>query len=419
MRERWKNSMPTLVHLIPVDDGPPVVFAEVGEGERTLLIYNHYDVQPPEPLDEWKSPPFEPATRQDRLFARGVADDKGDLTARIQAIEAYQAVLGELPLRIKFIVEGEEEVGSLNLAPFAQKHKDLLKADGCLWETGGKDEADRFVIHLGLKGILYVELRAKGAKSDLHSSLATLVPNPAWRLVWALSTLKDEDDRITIDDFMEQVAEPSKAEMKMLKAIPFEEGRMKAKFGISRFVQDLSGIEALKAHLYCPTCTICGFQAGYIGEGAKTLLPNKATVKLDFRLVPNLTPELVLDLLRRHLDKHGFSDVEVVPLASEHPAETRINAAIVRAVAEAAEKVYGHAPVIYPLHAASGPMYPLSQALGIPAVLAGIGYPGANIHAPNENVRIADYIQGIKFVGTLMRQFGSSSFDKVPQGEEP
>lgn len=395
------------VRFIQVDDGPPVVFAEIGEGKRTLLVYNHYDVQPPDPLEEWESPPFEPTIREGKLFARGVADDKGDFMARIQAIEAYQAVLGELPLGIKFVVEGEEEVGSPHLASFAQENRDLIEADGCLWETGSKDEADRFVIYLGLKGMLYLEFRAKGAKSDLHSSFATLVPNPAWRLVQVLSTLKDEEDRIAVDGLLDQVAEPSQVELEMLKAIPFEEERMKSNFGIPKFVRDLSELEALKEHLYGPTCNICGFKAGYIEEGVKTVLPNKAMVKIDFRLVPNLTPDLVLDLLRKHLDRHGFSDVEVVNLVSEHPAKTPIEASIVKAATAAAEEVYGQAPVVYPTHPATGPMYPLCQAFGVPAILAGIGYPGANIHAPNENVRLADYIQGIKFVGELIQQFGA------------
>ena len=395
------------VRLIPVDDGPPVVFAELGQGERTLLIYNHYDVQPPDPLEEWESPPFEPTIREGKFYARGAADNKGNLLARIQAIEAYRAAFGELPLRIKFAVEGGEEVGSPHLAQFAQENRDLLAADGCLWECGGKDEAERFVLYLGLKGIAYLELRARGAQSDLHSSLATIVPNPAWRLVWALSTLKDEDDHITIDGFMDHVAEPTQVEMDILEAIPFEEEKIKENFGIPEFIRGLSGVEALKKHLYEPTCTICGFKSGYIEEGSKTVLPSTATVKLDFRLVPNLTPELVGQLLRQHLDRRGFEDIEIALGVGERSARSPLDAPIVKAAVAAAEAVYGQPPVIYPTMAGSGPMYPLSEALGIPAVLAGIGYPGANVHAPNENIRLADYFEGIKFVGELIRRFGS------------
>lgn len=393
------------VQLLPVNDGPPIVFGEIGRGKRTLLIYNHYDVQPPDPLEEWESPPFEPTVREDKLFARGVSDNKGDLMARIQAIEAYQATFGELPLRVKFVVEGEEEVGSPHLAEFAAAHADLLRADGCLWEGGSLDEADRPVLTLGLKGIQYLELRAKGAKADLHSSMATLVPNPAWRLVWALATLKDKEDNITIDGYMDHVVQPTEEELEMLRAIPFEEEKMRERFGIPEFIRGLTGVEALKRHLYEPTCTICGFRAGYIGEGTKTVLPSQAMVKLDLRLVPNLTPELALKLLRKHLDRRGFTDIEIVPYAGEHPAKSPADAPIVQAAKEAAEAVYSQPPVIYPLMAGSGPMYPLSQALGIPAVTMGVGYPGTNVHAPNENIRLDDYWAGIQFIGELIRRF--------------
>ncbi len=273
------------VRLMSVDDGPPVIYGQLGKGKRTLLFYNHYDVQPPDPLDLWESEPFNPQIREERLYARGVADNKGDLLARLHAVEAYQATFGELPLTIKWFFEGEEEVGSPHLATFAAEHADLLAADGCMWEAGRKDESGRPTIALGLKGIMYLELRAHGAISDLHSSLATIVPNPAWRLVWALSTFKDENDNILIDGLMDHVTGPTTAELEMLTAIPFEEEKMRARFGISHFIRGLTGVQALKKHLYEPTCTICGFKAGYIEQGTKTVLPNTAMVKLDFRLV--------------------------------------------------------------------------------------------------------------------------------------
>jgi len=395
------------VCLMPVDGGPPVIYAELGEGQRTLLLYNHYDVQPPDPLDLWDSGPFDPQIREGKLYARGVADNKGDLLARLQAIEAYRATLGKLPLKIKCVFEGEEEVGSPHLASFAAEHAKLLAADGCLWETGRKDESDRPTISLGLKGIMYLELRARGAESDLHSSMATLVPNPAWRLVWALSTLKDEDDHILVDGFMEHVAEPTPADMAMLAAIPFEEEKMRANLSIPRFIRGLTGVEALKKHLYEPTCTICGLRSGYIEEGGKTVLPNTALVKLDFRLVPDLEPDLVVELLRRHLDKRGFTDIEMVPINGLYPAKAPLDAPVVQAVIAAAQAVYGQEPVVYPLMAGSGPMYPLSQALGIPAVAVGVGHAGSNLHAPNENVRLEDYFQGIHFVGELIRRFAA------------
>ncbi len=171
--------------------GPAVVFGEVGSGPRALLSYAHYDVQPADPLDLWDTPPFEPTVRDGKLYGRGSSDDKGDAVARIQAVEVYREAYGELPLRVKFFVEGEEEVGSPHLAPVAAQYADLLRSDGVLWESGGFDEMDRYTFYCGVKGIAYLELRLKGANTDLHSSLAPIVPNPAWRLVQALATLRD------------------------------------------------------------------------------------------------------------------------------------------------------------------------------------------------------------------------------------
>jgi len=382
----------TEVRLMPVDDGPPVVYGELGDGQRALLIYDHYDVQPADPLDLWESEPFDPQIREGKIYARGVADNKGDLLARVQAVEAYRATLGRLPLKVKWVIEGEEEVGSPHLASFAAEHAALLTADGCLWEAGYKDESERPTISLGLKGIMYLELKAHGANTDLHSSLATLVPNPVWRLVWALSTLKDENDNILVDGLMDHVTEPTAAEMDMMAAIPFEEEKMRARFGIPHFIRGLTGIEALKKHLFEPTCTICGFKAGYIGQGTKTVLPSTAMVKLDFRLVPNLEPNLVVRLLRKHLDERGFVDIEVVPREGEYSTKTPSDAPIVKAAIAAVHAVYGQNPVVYPLMAGSGPMYPLTQALGTPAFSAGIGYAGSSAHAPNENIRMKDYL---------------------------
>jgi acetylornithine deacetylase/succinyl-diaminopimelate desuccinylase-like protein len=223
--------------------------------------------------------------------------------------------------------------------------------------------------------------------------------------VWALSTLKDEQDRITIDGYMDQVAHPTEAEWAMLREIPFEEEEQRQRYGIPQFIRGLTGVEALKKHLYEPTCTICGFRAGYIGEGSKTVLPSQAMAKLDLRLVPHLTPEWALRLLREHLDRRGFADIEIVPLSGEHPARSSPSAPVVRAAEAAVEAVYGQPPVLYPLVAGSGPMHPLSQALGIPAVSMGVGYPGRNAHAPNENIRLEDYWMGIRFMGELIRSF--------------
>jgi acetylornithine deacetylase/succinyl-diaminopimelate desuccinylase-like protein len=395
--------------LIEVADAPPVVYGELGGGDRTLIVYDHYDVQPPEPLDQWESDPFAPEIREGFLYGRGVSDNKGDLVSRLQAIEAYQETMGDLPLKIKFVFEGEEEVGSPHLAQFVEENRELLLgADGCLWEGGRKDMSGRPEIYLGLKGILYVELRARGASRDLHSAWAPLVPNPAWRVVWALNTLKDERDRITVDGLMDHVAPTPEEDMELLRGIPFEEDEIKGDLRISDFLGGLKGADALQRLLYAPTCTVCGIVAGYTGEGSKTVLPSEAMVKLDFRLVPHLEPNLVLELLRKHLDRRGFQDVEISLFSGEHPAKSSPEAPIARAAIEAARVVYGEDPVVYPLMAGSGPMYPLSEALGIPAVSGvGVGHAQSRIHAPNENIRLDDYFESMKFTGQLIRLFAA------------
>jgi acetylornithine deacetylase/succinyl-diaminopimelate desuccinylase-like protein len=395
------------VRLLPTG-GYPVVYGELGDGPRTLLIYDHYDVQPPEPLELWDSPAFEPTVREGNLYARGVADNKGDQMCRMQAIEAWLAACGPLPLKIKWVVEGEEEIGSPNLEAFARQHADLLKADGCLWETGGRNELEQIGLWLGLKGIAYFELRLQSLETDAHSANAPVLENAAWRLVWALNSLKAPDDRITLDGFWDHVAAPTAEELSLVDALPYDADRIKATYGAQQFINNMQPQDAKRAYYFNPTLTICGLESGYTGEGTKTVLPKAARVKLDFRLVPNLSPDLVHDLLRQHLDRRGFDDIEIVRFAGEHTAASRPDAAVVQAAIRAARAVYGHEPVIYPRMAGSGPLYPLSDMLGIPAVLAGITHQGARAHAPNEHIRLEDYWLGQRFIGELIREFAAA-----------
>jgi acetylornithine deacetylase/succinyl-diaminopimelate desuccinylase-like protein len=391
--------------LLPVKDSYPVVYGEIGEGPRTLMIYDHYDVQPPEPLDLWESPPFAAEIRNGRLYARGVADNKGNLMSRIQAVEAWLATRGALPLKVKFVVEGEEEIGSPHLHLVAEANRALLAADGCLWESGYKDIDGHVTLTFGLKGICYVELEAHGANRDMHSAYATIVPNPAWRLVWALATLKSADDHILVDGLMDHVRQPMAKERAMLRRIPFDEERYKASYGLKAFNRNLTGYKLQKKHLFEPTCTICGMISGYTGPGSKTVLPAVASVKLDFRLVPNLTPEIVMDLLRKHLDKRGFSDIIIRSVDGEMPALSPVDGRLAKASIAAARKVYGEKPSVQPLTAGSGPMYPLCQAAGIPTTSGGCGDAQSYVHAPNESVALDSYFQAIRYVGELIRKF--------------
>lgn len=402
VEERLQDLGATVQRFV-MDGGPPLLYAELGQGEKTLLMYNHYDVQPPDPLDEWDSPPFEPEVRDGRIFARGVADDKGDLLCRLQAIEAYQAAVGPLPLRIRLLVEGEEEIGSPHLAAFAERYPDLLQADACLWETGAKDTARRPVLELGVKGICYLELSVQTAASDLHSMWGGVVPNAAWLLVWALNSLKDADDRILVDSLMDHVRPPTETERQHLADLPFDEGQIRQDFGFANYVRDLSGLDLLIKHFYEPTCTICGLKAGYQGEGGKTVLPNTASAKVDFRLVPDLTPELVRELVRAHLDRRGFGDITLSSHHGVRPARSPLDAPFVQACSDAAEATYGVKPAIYPTSPGSGPLYTLCRET--PTVMAGVAHANSRLHAPNENIYVEDYFEGIRFVGELIHRF--------------
>ena len=392
-----------------VAGGPPTIVGETGTGERTLLVYDHYDVQPPDPLDEWQTDPFAPTERDGKLFGRGVSDNKGNLMARLQAIEAYRATIGELPLRVRVLYEGEEEIGSEHLAAFVATHGDRLKADGCIWEAGYKDAAGRPTISLGLKGIAYFELRARGPKSDVHSSQATVIPNPAWRLVWALGTLKDDEDRITIDGLMDHVRTPGDADLALLERLPYDEDETKRIHGITRFVRGLTGTQLKIKHFFEPTCTICGLTSGYSGPGSKTVLPAVASAKLDFRLVPDLEPALVERLLREHLDRRGFSDIDVTPMHGEKPSRWPADTDVAKAAIAACRDTYGTDPVVYPLMVGSGPMAQVCDALGIPVVGFGSGNASSANHAPNENINVVDYVDHIRAFGRFMHAFAGRS----------
>lgn len=388
-----------------VPGGPPTIIGETGSGERTLLVYDHFDVQPPDPLDEWDTPPFEPVERDGYLFGRGVSDNKGNLLARLQAIEAYRATIGELPLRIRVLYEGEEEIGSAHLAEFVRVHAERLRADGCIWEAGYKDAAGRPTVSLGLKGICYLDLRVRGVAKDAHSSMGTIVPNAAWRLTWALASLKDDQDRITVDGLMEHVRAPSTADMALLEALPYDEEELKRIHGISGFVRGLTGTSLKMKHFFEPTCTICGLTSGYQGEGSKTVLPANASAKVDFRLVPDLTPDLVRRVVRDHLDRRGFTDVEMTTHHGEGPSRWPADTPVARASVLACRDAYGVEPVVYPLMAGSGPMAQVCDALGIPVTGFGAGNARSANHAPNENIAVADYVDHIRAFGRFIHEF--------------
>jgi acetylornithine deacetylase/succinyl-diaminopimelate desuccinylase-like protein len=394
--------------LVPAGGYPVVIARLAGTGPKTLMFYNHYDVQPPEPLDLWQSPPFAAEIRAGHLYARGAADNKGNLVARLAAVQAWLAVRGELPVDVLFVVEGEEEIGSPNLGRFAETNRDKLQADGCIWESGYKDTCGRLEILLGVKGILTVELRVRKLARDLHSASAAIAESAAWRLIWALNSLKGPDERIRIPGFYDDVRPPDARDRAMLAAWDYDEAGYLAEIGAERLLLGLTGEPLKEKLLFKPTCNVCGFHAGYGGPGVKTVLPAEALAKLDFRLVPDQDPYDLLDKLRAHLDAGGFDDIEIHAEGPEFPARTDPDDPLVGAVVASARRAYGGEPVVKPLMAATGPMYELCQRWNLPAAGAGIGWTGSRGHSPNENVRLDDLAQGIKHIALLIEEFGKT-----------
>ena len=391
--------------------GPPVVVAERhGASERTLIIYNHYDVQPPEPLELWTSPPFEPARRDGRLFGRGVSDDKGHITSRLLAIDALLAGGQELPCRIKWVIEGEEEVSSVHLPEFVHRHRERLAADACLWEFGGVDHRDVPLQFAGLRGICYVELWVETGTLDAHSGIGgSIFPNAAWRLVWALATLKGPDERIRIPGHYDAVRPPSPRDVELMASLPDVADEYRSQYGIQSFLRGLTGGPALRmAEVFEPTCTICGLTSGYQGPGSKTVLPARASAKVDFRLVPDQTPEEVVRRLRAHLDQKGFPDVQISFLGGEPAGRTDPDHPFIRLVSETARDVYGQPMEIIPMIGGSGPNHAFIHELGVPVATAGLGYPDTRAHAPDENIRIDLYQQHARHMARLVAAFGAA-----------
>ena len=388
--------------------GHPVVYAEIGEGEKTLLSYGHYDVQPPEPLELWESEPFEPTIRDGGIFARGVADDKGDVLARIQALRLYTEEHGPLPFKLKFLIEGEEEIGSPNLASFVRDNADLFAADACLWEGSIRDGEGRPLIFCGTKGLAYVELRTKGASHDLHSMYGGIAPNPVWRLVQALRTIKDENGEITLDGLDDLIDPPSKRDLEAISRIPFDEAALKATWDVDAFDRGLAGEAALREYLLRPTANIAGIQSGYTGPGTKTIVPSEAFVKMDFRLVSGQIPGPVLELIKSHLHRRGFDDIEVVDLHGVEAAKTPVDSAIVRTAVEAWEDLGVADAVVYPTIGGSGPTSLIATELGIPTIMTGsVANTDSRLHAPNEWVRLDDYFGSVGYFGRVFERFGA------------
>ena len=390
---------------------PPLVYGEVkskvNPKGKTILFYNHYDVQPEEPIELWESDPFSGNVRGNYIFGRG-SHDKGELITRIKAVESFLKTTGDVPCNIKFIVEGEEEVGSLHIEEYLAKYRQKFACDGIIWEFGYIDEKDRPIISLGMKGLLYVEIIAKGPTRDAHSSLAVLIENPAWRLVQALNTMKDNAGKILIKDWYKEMREFTPSELSIIASEPFDEQKFKREYGINKFVNNVTGIEVCSAFVGMPTCNIAGLFSGYVGEGSKTVLPSKSMAKIDFRLVPDMNPEKQFDRLKKHLKENGFGeDIEVNYIHGERAFRTPTTDPFVKQLEESAKDIFG-TTIISVSSAGTGPMYSFAKILNVPCISIGTTYIYAKIHSPNEFARIDLLNKTTKCIVNIIEKFASS-----------
>ena len=385
--------------------GWPMVYGErqLRDGAPTVLLYGHYDVQPPDPLEDWVSPPFEPTIRDGRLYARGVGDNKGQHFAQILGIEALLAVQDNLPCNVKVLLEGEEEVGSPQMPGFVANHRDLLKADLVITSDGPVSESGRSVVNFGNRGVLSFELRASGANRDLHSgNWGGVVPNPIWTLVHLLQSMKGNDGEVTIDGFYENVDPLSELEVEALERLEVDIPAVKRSLNLTDLDQPLSRgfFERLMAW---PTFTINGFHGGYGGPGSKTVLPHEAFVKCDIRLVESQTADEIFEKVENHVRSHS-PNVTIIRQGSMDPSKTPLDSPFVDPISRAIESVQGEPPILEPSAGGSLPNYVFTKVLQMPAFGVPYANPDESNHAPNENMELDRFINGIK-TGAAMLTF--------------
>ena len=385
--------------------GSPVVTAHLDVGaKRTLLFYDHYDVQPAEPFELWASPPFEPEIRDGRLYGRGVADNKGDTISRIWTLKAFQETNTPLPVNVKFVVEGEEEIGSLNLPEFVKANKAFLKADGGIWEFGGAAMDGIQEAWLGMKGDFYVQLEVERLNRDVHSSSAVYLPSAPFRLIWALSSLKDETERILIPGWYDDVQPLTDTDWKYLKRVDMLEEDTKKYYGVNSYLLNLTADALKEAYYNGPSCCISGLSSGWQGKGSKTVLPAKAIAKVDFRLVENMDPADLLRKLRLHLDRQGFTDVKIAWHEAYPAAKTPVDHPFVDIVNQANNAIYGHDLRIHITSPASGPLYLFKEH--VPMVSIGVSDYDARQHAPNESIKIDNFHLAMQRIATILHFVG-------------
>jgi acetylornithine deacetylase/succinyl-diaminopimelate desuccinylase-like protein len=379
--------------------GPP--------GAPTVLVYGHYDVQPPDPLDAWTSPPFEPEVRDGRLYGRGGADNKGQHLAQLLAVESLLAVEGQLPCAVKVLLDGEEEIGSPNLAAFADRHRERLAADLVVWSDGPVDPAGGWRLVFGVRGIASFELRARGANRSLHSgNWGGVAPNPLWTLVQLLASMRDDRGQITVEGFADEVRPLGPAELEALDRLPVDLEAVKADLGVDQLEApaDRGFAERLAAW---PTLTINGLHGGYGGQGTQTVLPSRAVAKCDARLVHAQRADDVYEKLEAHVRRRA-PGVELVRQGSMEPSRTPMDSRFTAPIRAGMAAAQGSDPLLVPVLGGSLPLHVFTGVLGLPTFGIPLGNPDQANHAPDENLDLDRFTTGIKTAAAVLAKLGSS-----------
>lgn len=401
------------VQLIETE-GHPLVYADWlhAPGKPTCLCYGHYDVQPPDPLEEWVSPPFEPTERNGNLYARGAVDDKGQMYMHVKALESLlSAHHGMLPLNIRVILEGEEEVGGEGIARFVREHPERLKADFALVSDTEMFAADLPTLCVGLRGMIYTEIEARGAAIDLHSGMfGGAAPNPFMALCRILAQLKDENGHIRIPGFYDAVQPASPEELKAWRSLPFSEEEFRTKEMRGSALTGERHFSVLERLWARPTLEIHGMPGGFVGAGAKTVIPAKALAKVSMRLVPDMEPQATFELYKRFVESlcpQGIT-LDVRLIHSGDPIVIGVDNRFVRAATEAMREVFGK-PTVFVRSGGSIPIVgDFERSLKIPTVMMGFGLPDDNLHAPNEKFHIANFHRGIESLIFFFESFGTA-----------
>ncbi len=401
------------VEIIPTS-GHPLVYADWlhAPGKPTVLCYAHYDVQPPDPLNEWTTPPFEPTERNQNLYARGAVDDKGQMYMHVKAVEALMKSDGKLPLNLRFLIEGEEEVGGESIAKFVREHPARLKADFALISDTEMFAPELPTLCVGLRGMVYTELQAQGAATDLHSGMyGGAAPNPMEALARIISKLKDENGKILVPGFYDRVQKPSPDELKAWKSLPFdEEEYRKAEVGAKSLTGE-TGYSVLERTWARPTLEVHGMPGGFTGVGAKTVIPARAAAKVSMRLVPDQRPDEIFKLYSDYVNKlvpRGI-ELKIKQFSMADPIVIKTDNRFVQAATEAMKEVFNK-PTVYIRSGGSIPIVAdFEKHLKIPSVMMGFGLPDDNLHAPNEKFHIPNFYRGIESLIRFFQKTGGAS----------